>query len=202
MNKYLLVGIVSILIIAGGWWYLNQSSTSSTLDTTQLPVQQNPTTGSNSNTTQQSTIASKSGWVVTTNQQLGIRFENPADASVSSLEQRKTTDATTINELIVTPKGTDPTIVHFFSTNVSLEKAKNIQIYQSDIRNSEFSDVTIDGLEGVRRTDHYSNNNCTKELTVVEKGGIVYGSHIVQCPTHPQGYDQLRRDISNSLKLL
>jgi hypothetical protein len=134
---------------------------------------------------------------------LGIRFEYPANATVSSVEQRKTTDGTIINELTVTPTGMDPTRVHFFSTNASLNQAKNIQIYGfTNVKNGEFDNATIDGRASMRRIDHYLTNDCTNELTVVEKSGVVYGFHIVQCPTHPQGYDQLRRDIANSLELL
>lgn len=202
MNKYLLIGVVAILAITGGWWYVSQPNTPVTPDTTQSPPQHNSTAGSNSKGTQSSVTASKSGWVVTINQQISIRFENPADALVSSVEQRETIDGTTIHELIVTPKGTDPTRVHFFSTNAPFEQAKKIQIYQSEVSNSKFADDTIDGLKGVRRTDYNPYNDCTNELTVVEKNGVVYGSQIAQCPTHSQGYDQLRRDIAHSLKFL
>ena len=182
MNKYLLAGAIAILAIAGGWWYLNQS-----------------------NTTQQTTHVqpSKSGWTITTNQQLGIRFEHPVDALVSSMAQRQTSDGTTINELIVTPVGMDPIRVHFFTTSASLDQAKNIQIYGfTQVKNSEFTSATIDGHAGTRRIDHYLNNDCTNELTVAEINALVYGFHIVQCPTLPQGYDQLRKDIANSLELL
>ena len=90
----------------------------------------------------------------------------------------------------------DPTKVHFFTTNVPFDQAKNIQIYGSKVKNSEFVSATIDGRAGTRRVDHYLNNDCTKELTVAEINGIVYGFHIVQCPTHPQGYDQLRKQLA------
>ena len=39
MHKYLLIGIVAILLIAGGWWYFNRSSTSAGI------VSATPTTG-------------------------------------------------------------------------------------------------------------------------------------------------------------
>jgi hypothetical protein len=191
MNKYLLIGVFAILVIAGGWWYTTQS--------TQLPSQQNANNKSNLNTNM---TTSKPGWIVTTNEQLNVRFENPTDASVSTVERRQTVDSIAISTLVVTPKGMDSTVVHFFTTDVSLEQAKNIQFYQSDISNSEFVDATIDGLKGIRRIDHHSYNDCTNELTVAETNGIVYGSHIVQCPTHPAGYDQLRKDIANSLEIL
>ena len=35
MNKYLIVGVVAILVIAGGWWYFAQSSASLTSEATQ-----------------------------------------------------------------------------------------------------------------------------------------------------------------------
>lgn len=162
---------------------------------------QEPTQSNGTNTAE--TVTSKSGWTTITNQQLGIRFEHPADSSVSSVSQRQTTDGTTINELIVTPAGMDPTVVHFFTTNAPIGQAKNIQIYGfTKIKNSEFLSATIDGRAGTRRVDHYLNNDCTNELTVAEKNGVVYGFHIAQCPTHSQGYDQLRKDIANSLELL
>ena len=43
MNKYLLVGVVALLIIAGGWWYLNQSSAPLATETAQLPTLQETT---------------------------------------------------------------------------------------------------------------------------------------------------------------
>lgn len=215
MNRNVWIGVIVVaVLVAGGWWYLNQSSTPATSETTEFPTtQQNTNTGTQPVVNTQPTQTSpqqttpvqpnKSGWTTTTNQQLGIRFEQPADASVSSVSQKQTSDGTTINELTVTPKGMDPTVVHFFTTSASLDKAKNIQIYGfTQVKNSEFTNATIDGSAGTRRIDHYLNNDCTNELTVAEKGGVVYGFHIVQCPTHPQGYDQLRKDIADSLELL
>lgn len=159
-------------------------------------------TGSNESNTNE-TVTSKPDWTSATNQQLGIRFEYPVDASVSSVSQRETSDGTTINELTVTPASTDPTRVHFFTTSASLDQAKDIQIYEfTKVKNSEFTSATIDGRSGTRRIDHYLNNDCTNELTVAEKNGVVYGFHIVQCPTHSQEYDQLRKDIADSLELL
>ncbi len=48
MNKYLLIGVVAILVVAGGWWYFNQSSVPATSETAQLPTDQ--TTQQNTNT--------------------------------------------------------------------------------------------------------------------------------------------------------
>lgn len=145
----------------------------------------------------------RSGWKIETNQQLGISFEKPNDASVSPIVERKTTDGSIINEVIVTPAGMDPTRVHFFSTDGSIDQAKNIQIYGfTDIKNSEFSNITFGGYPGVKRIDYNSSNNCTNELTVVNRSGTTYGYHIVQCPTHSEGYDQIRKDIVNSFKFL
>lgn len=207
--------IVIVVIIAGGIGYLILTNRPAPVsDTTAFQNDLNPgnqvqTPGSNTNTTQPSktpvneTTVSKTGWTTTTNQQLGIRFEHPVDASISSVVQRETTDGTTISELIVTPVGVDATSVHFFSTNVSLGQAKSIQIYGlTNVKSSEFTNAMIDGLAGTRRIDHYLNNDCTNELVIIKKNTVVYGSHIVQCPTHPNGYDQLRRDIASSLKLL
>ncbi|MDD4628320.1 MAG: hypothetical protein PHE68_02905 [Candidatus Peribacteraceae bacterium] len=139
-------------------------------------------------------------WATATSEELGIRFEYPIDASVSKREQRQTVDGISINEIIVTPKGMDPTSIHFFSTNESFERTKKIQIYQSSVSSSEFLNTTIDNHKAIKRIDHYANNNCTNELTFIESNGMVYGTHIVQCPTHPQGYDQLRREVASSLK--
>ncbi len=209
----LILIVVLVIIVAGGvgYWALTKQTTS-------VPVAENPTAVQNdsasgnqisipvpsSNTVQPSkTPVSKPGWTTTINQPLGIRFEHPTNATVSSVEQRKTTDGTTINELTVTPTGMDPTRVHFFSTKASFDQAKNIQIYGfTNIKNSEFGNAAIDGRAGTRRIDYNLNNDCTNELTVVEKSGVVYGFHIVQCPSHPEGYDQLRRDIANSIELL
>jgi len=208
--------ITIIVIIAGGvgyWILVNQPASQPVEDTNTVQVDVNsdnqlPTPTSNTNTIQSNgtptseTPVNKPGWITTTNQQLGIRFDHPADASVSSIEQRQTTDGTTINEVIVTPKGMDPTRVHFFSTNASLDQSKNVQIYEfTKIKSSEFTNATIDGRAATRRIDHYLYNDCTNELTVVEESGVVYGSHVVQCPTHSEDYDQLRRDIANSFKL-
>ena len=162
----------------------------------QKPTRSNETGGNES-------VTSKPGWITTANQQLGIRFEYPVDASVSSAGQRETSDGTTINELTVTPTGMDPTRVHFFTTSASFDQAKNIQIYGfKKVKNSEFTNATIDGRAGTRRIDRYINNDCTNELTITEKNGVVYGFHVVQCPTHSQGYDQTRKGIADSLELL
>lgn len=207
-NIVLIIVVVIIIAVGVGYWvFTNQPAPQPiTKDTNQVSASAPSTT-----TTQQKvsdvptnkTPVSKPGWITTTNQQLGMRFEHPADASISSVEERKTTDGTTINELVVTPTGVDPTRVHFFSTSASLDSAKNIKIYGfTKVKNTEFNNTMINGNAGIRRVDHYLNNDCTAELTVVEKGGAVYGFHITQCPTHPQDYDQLRRDIVNSLELL
>src|SRR3972149_6705416 len=102
MNKYLLVEIVAILIIAGGWWYMNKSNTSPSIPTTDTAAQQNTSNETGSNVTQPNTAASRPGWKITASQQLGVRFENPADASISAVEQRQTIDGTTVNTLVVT----------------------------------------------------------------------------------------------------
>lgn len=147
-------------------------------------------------------ITTKPEWTTDTDQQLGISFERPTDAVVSPVKQRQTNDGITINELIITPAGVDPTRVHFFTADTSIEQAKNIKIYEfTKIKNSEFNNVTINNYPGIRRIDHYLNNDCTNEITVIEKNNLVYGFHIAQCPTHPQGYDQIRRDIANSLRI-
>lgn len=145
----------------------------------------------------------KVGWKKSSNQQLGIEFKCPVSAKISTVERRGTVDGTTINELVITPEGADPTKVHFFTTSAPIEKAKNIQIYGfGNFEKSEFTEILINGYKGVRRVDHYSYNDCINEFTVFEKENIVYGSQIIQCPTHPEGYDQLRKDIANSLELL
>lgn len=38
MNKYILVGVVAILVIAGGWWYFSQSNMSAASDNIQVPT--------------------------------------------------------------------------------------------------------------------------------------------------------------------
>lgn len=142
-------------------------------------------------------------WTNTTNDQLGIQFDHPVDTKISSLEQRQTEDGITIRELIVTPAGPYPTMVHFFSTDTSLEQAKNIRIYSPEnIERSEFTAGSIDDHTGISRIDYYLYNECTNQLTVADKGGTVYGFHIIQCPSHPEDYDQLRRNIANSLDLI
>jgi len=221
----IIIAVVLTAIIVGGgvyaWQKSNLQSTEQSLQQ-QISELQNQITNLQESTppavtgqenTQESTesnetntnetVTSKPGWTTATNQQLGIRFEYPADASISSVSQRETSDGTTINEMTVTPTGMDPTTVHFFTTSASLDQAKNIQIYGfTNVKNSEFVNTTIDGRAGTRRIDHYLNNDCTNELSITEKNGVVYGFHVVQCPTHPQGYDQLRKDIADSLELL
>lgn len=141
-------------------------------------------------------------WIITSSTSLNIGFSYPSDAIVSAPIQRETTDGTNINELVITPAGRDPTEVHFFSSYESFDTVKNIQIYgETNIKYSEFQDITIDGYPGLRRVDYYLYNDCSNETTIVEKKSVVYGSAIVQCPTHPQGYDKLRRDIVDSLSL-
>jgi cytoskeletal protein RodZ len=214
----IILAIVVVIIVTGGfgyWLFTNQpASQPTTEETTTIQDESNydnqilsPTPSQDTTqadeTLSKEVISTRPEWTTTTNHQLKIRFSHPADASVSPVEQRKTTDGVTINELIVTPSGMDPTRVHFFSTSASLEQAKNIQIYEfSNIKSSEFSSSTIDDRAGTRRVDNYLYNDCTNELTVVEKSGTVYGFHVVQCPTHSEDYDQLRRDIASSIELL
>jgi hypothetical protein len=148
-------------------------------------------------------ITNKSGWVTHTNLELGIMFTAPKDYLVNFIKQRKTIDNTIINEVVVTPTGIDATKVHFFSTNVSIDKAKNIHFYTDlGIKNSEFRNITFDGYPGIKRIDYYSDNDCINELTAFSKGETVYGHHIVLCPTHPEGYDQIRKDIANSFSFI
>ena len=199
------IGIISIGGI--GYWLLTQQLPSPATTDNRKNTQSNIHSSNESfiSSDDISTIklpVSKTGWNIYTDQQLGIRFMYPVDASISPMEQRQTVDGATINEIVVTPAGRDPTRIHFFSTSMSLDRGKNIQIYGSEIRSSEFVDVTIDGYMGIRRIDHYQNNNCTNELTVVEENGTLYGFHIVQCPSHPQGHDQLRRDVTDSFEFL
>lgn len=61
MNKYILIGVVAILIIVGGWLYFNQSSEPAVSETTQLSTtQQNTSTESNISTSQPSPATSQS----------------------------------------------------------------------------------------------------------------------------------------------
>lgn len=211
--KIALVLAIVIIIAGGGYWvFTNRSVSVEQVDVVQedldldnqVPV---PAPGMGtaepSNPPVSETEVVDGNWVTTTNQQLDISFEHPSDATVSPVVKRETADGTTISELIVTPAGGDVTRVHFFSTDATLDQARDIQIYGStSIGSSEFVDVTIDGAPATRRIDHYLNNDCTNELTVVEKSGTVYGFHVVQCPTHSESYDQLIIDIINSLRLL
>jgi len=81
MNKYLIIGIVAILIIGGGWWYLNQSSAPGTSDTTEQTTQQNTNTGTQPTVTSQSTqsaqINTSSGMQTYTNAQYGVSLQYP-----------------------------------------------------------------------------------------------------------------------------
>ncbi|MEK7627932.1 MAG: PKD domain-containing protein [Patescibacteria group bacterium] len=40
MNKFVLAGVVAILVVAGCWWYFNQSSVPTISETMQLPTSQ------------------------------------------------------------------------------------------------------------------------------------------------------------------
>lgn len=84
MNKYLLVGVVALLIIAGGWWYLNQSSVPSTSETTQLPTLQET-----ANT--QTQTATKPSAPVTPQSQnsSGTLFSHPTDGYRFSYDSTK-----------------------------------------------------------------------------------------------------------------
>ncbi len=66
MNKYLVIGIVAILIIAGGWWYFNQAGAPTTSETAQLP-------------TGQTTQLGTDGWQTKTVSDLHISFQMPQD---------------------------------------------------------------------------------------------------------------------------
>ncbi len=188
-----IVIILSVVVTGVGLWYLGVFQSTSEQNTS--PHQSEVSTTK--------TSLPKTNWLSVTNEQLRIRFAFPADASVSSVTQKQTSNETVINELIVRPSGIDPTSVHFFTTSATLDQAKNIQIYESiSIKSSEFTNTTVGGYKAIRRIDHYLNNDCTNELVFISKNDLVYGYHIVQCPSHPQGYDQLRKDIANSLELL
>ncbi len=147
-------------------------------------------------------INNNSSLVNTSNIDLDISFNAPSDAVVSTAKSRKTIDGISINELIVTPLGVDATSVYFFTSYASFDEVKNIHIYSSNIKSSSFYDTTVAGYKGVRRVDKYLNNDCIDETTVVEKAGVIYGYTMALCPTHPAGYDQIRKDIANSLSFL
>ncbi|MCF7856778.1 hypothetical protein K9N08_04555 [Candidatus Gracilibacteria bacterium] len=142
-------------------------------------------------------------WIEATYPELQISFRHPIDTTISLPEVRETNNGTMVNELIVTPAGVDATRVHFFTTNVSPEEAKNIKIYESlKLERSEFKSASIDGVSGMRRIDYLLHNDCTNELTVVQHEGKIFGINLVQCPTHPAGYDAIRREIADSVKLI
>lgn len=196
-------GIFRAALLNNGYGYMIYSTNRNAHDVAVAMTQTFKFTSSTIRSQVPEETSIKTGWKVETSGQLGISFEKPNDASVSKVTERKTTDGTTIKEIIITPVGTDSTRVHFFSTNTSIDKVKNIQIYGSaNVRNSEFTNINLGGYSGIKRIDHNSYNECTNELMVINKNGTIYGYNIVQCPTHPEGYDQIRKDIANSLKFL
>jgi hypothetical protein len=142
------------------------------------------------------------GWIESTDPNLRIKFRHPADAMISEIGSRVIGDAT-IDELIVIPAGVDATRVHFFTTDAPLENAQNIKIYESlELEKSEFESAEIDGIAGVRRVDYLLRNDCTNEFTVVPRDDAVFGINLVQCPTHPEGYDATRRAIADSVEFI
>lgn len=72
MNKYLLIGVVAILIVAGGWLYLNQSN----VPVTQLPVEQQDVNTSPATTQTQPTAGAATKTY--TNSEVGISFSYPS----------------------------------------------------------------------------------------------------------------------------
>ena len=209
MTRNIWIGIVVVVVlVAGGWWYLNQSGAPATSEATQ----QNTTSGvqpvvnsqpsQSAQTASEPTNTSHPGWVITKNEQLGIQFERPVEWYVSPVEKR-TIDGVAISVLATYPKeDRDPTLVYFFSSEAAFEEVKNIDLLSINTDKTEFREVTLGNLGATRRIDHFTNNDCTNELTFIVQSGVTYGSGIVQCPTHPAGYDQLRGDVANSLKLI
>ena len=144
-----------------------------------------------------------STWKEVKNKYLNISFKHPSDSTVSKVTERVTNNGVLISEIIIEPSGVDPTRVHFFSTQSGIELAKHIKIYSSaNIEKSDFWNISIEGLRGIERVDYYRNNDCKNILRVVEESSVVYGSHRVECSTHSKGYDQLQRDVVNSLEII
>lgn len=133
---------------------------------------------------------------------LGMSFKYPKNSTISSPIQRETSDGININELIITPAGEDATRVHFFLSYESNDM-KNIKIVDNtSIKKTEYLDIIINGYSGVRRVDYFKNNSCTSETTTINKNGMTYGFAIQLCPSHAPGYDQIRKDIVNSMNFL
>src|SRR3989344_7665913 len=199
MDKYLAFGVVAVLLIAGGLLYFSQSSVPATSEVTQLPTEQTTQPVVNSQLSQSASEpanTSRPGWVITKNEQLGIQFERPVEWYVSPIEKR-TIDGVAISVLTTYPKEDQvPTFVYFFSSEAAFEEVKNIDLLSINTDKTEFREVTLGNLGATRRIDHFTNNDCTNELTFIVQNGVTYGSGIVQCPTHPAGYDQLRGDVA------
>lgn len=143
-----------------------------------------------------------SDWTAVDNHELNIRFSHPDDWVVSAVTSRQTADGIEINELTVYPEITDPTRVHFFTTNTKVTPDTPLYIYRPQTEQYDLQSITLNGMSGWRRTEKYLNNNCQNELTIFEQGNTTYGSHIIKCPTHPTGYDQLREQVANSLEVI
>lgn len=99
MNKYLLVGILAILVIAGGWRYLNQSNVPSASETAQFPTQENTNTGTqtavNNQTAQQPQTNTQTQTATQSNTKTfrsenGFQFQYPSAWTVTGVEQTGT----------------------------------------------------------------------------------------------------------------
>jgi hypothetical protein len=142
------------------------------------------------------------GWTSTSHKTFGIQFSHPNDWNVSEVNERTSVNGSLVEMIRVYPEGMDPTIVYFITTQEPLTRARNIALTKSNITESKFNEITLNGHSATQRTDFFTNNDCTQTVTVIEDDNTIYGSEIVECPTHQDRHDQIRIDIADSLEIL
>lgn len=171
-----------------------------------ISVQTSPLVSSNESpvteSQKSSTPSEMSRWNMSRVNELGINFSHPADWSLSIVTSREFENGARIRQMRVYPEGIDQTAVLFFVTDKPIEKVRDIELMKSNTDESTFIETTVNGLPALQRIDNFSANECTKTVTFIEKDQQVYGSEIVECPTHSPGYDQIRIDIANSLSVI
>lgn len=199
--------VVAILLIGGAAIYLlssknDSSPVSQTNSTNLVDKEETPLENIKQIESNKANIAEiPTGWTSASNKTLGIQFIHPNDWIVSELVERNSADGISVSQISVYPDDVDATRVYFFTTQTPLNDARNITLLNLNTSQSEFKEVTINGYSGIQRTDLFTNNSCTRLVTLIERAGVVYGTDTVQCPTHPEGYDQIRTEVANSLKI-
>lgn len=153
------------------------------------------------------TPPSSTGWSTYSNSNLGFSFKYPSNWVLEGPDTGFNPDSLARTEVRVFPNVTDAAKSHIFVTDPgsNLDIVRNAQLYNADNidhSKTKSEDVTINGMWGIQRTQYFKNNDCTQILRAFKgDDGRVYGTHIVQCPTHEGNLDNQMLRVINSLSI-